>query len=131
MKEIVVVAAIITKDNLILCTQRPDNKYPYISKKFEFPGGKIEVGETEIQALKREIKEELSLEIEVLDKFLTVEHTYPDFSIQMHTYFCSCNTSSIILHEHINHLWLQKEELMKLDWAAADVPIAKKLSLLK
>lgn len=127
MKQIEVVAAIIIKDNRILCTQRSKHKYSYISEKFEFPGGKIEEGETEIQALEREIKEELSIVIEVRDKFLTVEHAYPDFLIKMHSYICSCNSEKIRFLEHINHCWLFKEELMKLDWAAADIPIVKKL----
>jgi 8-oxo-dGTP diphosphatase len=127
MKEIEVVAAIIIKDNRILCTQRSKHKYSYISEKFEFPGGKIEEGETEQQALIREIQEELSIDIEIHNKFLTVEHVYPDFSIKMHSYICSCNADKIRFLEHINHYWLVKEELMSLDWAAADLPIVKEL----
>ncbi len=127
MKQIEVVAAIIIRDDRILCTQRSKHKYQYISEKFEFPGGKIEVGETEIQALKREIREELSIEIEVRDKFLTVEHIYPDFSIKMHSYICHSNVETIRFSEHINHSWLLKEELVNLDWAAADIPIVEKL----
>ena len=127
MKHIEVVAAIIIKDDRILCTQRSKHKYQYISEKFEFPGGKIEEGETEIQALKREIQEELSIEIEVLNKFLTVEHIYPDFSINMHSYICRSNNEKIRFLEHINHFWLLKDELSNLDWAAADLPIVEKL----
>ena len=127
MKQIEVVAAIIIKDNRILCTQRSKHKYSYISEKFEFPGGKIEVGETEVEALVREIQEELSIDIAVQSKFLTIEHIYPDFAIKMHSFICSSKNEEIKFLEHINHCWLYKEELMKLDWAAADLPIVKKL----
>ena len=127
MKQIEVVAAIIIKDNRILCTQRSKHKYSYISEKFEFPGGKVEDGETEVEALVREIQEELSIDIAVQSKFLTIEHVYPDFAIKMHSYICSSNNEEIKFLEHINHCWLLKEELMKLDWAAADLPIVNKL----
>lgn len=127
MKQIEVVAAIIIKDNRILCTQRSKHKYSYISEKFEFPGGKIEEGETEVEALIREIQEELSIDIVVQSKFLTIEHVYPDFAIKMHSYICNSKSEVIKFLEHINHCWLHKEELMKLDWAAADLPIVKKL----
>ena len=79
MKTIEVVAAIIIYDNKILCVQRGESKLNYISKKYEFPGGKIELGETKEEAIKREILEELNLEIEVRDEYMTVNHQYPDF----------------------------------------------------
>jgi len=127
MKHIEVVAAIILFSNKILCVQRNKNKYDYISYKFEFPGGKLEVGETPEQALIREIKEELELDIKILEPFLIVEHTYPDFFLTMHSFICSCDNNKLTLTEHIAFNWLKKNELAGLDWAAADIPIVEKI----
>jgi 8-oxo-dGTP diphosphatase len=122
-----VVAAVIIHDGRILCVQRGLSKYEYISKKYEFPGGKMEVGETKAETIKREILEELKLTIEVQDEFLTVTHQYPDFTITMHSFICNCENSTITLTEHINFKWLHKNQLVSLDWAAADVPIVNEL----
>ena len=127
MKRVEVVAAIIIKKNKILCVQRGENKYDYISKKYEFPGGKIEVGEKQEDAIKREIYEELKMEIKTLKKFITVIHEYPDFHLTMHSYICTCENFCFELTEHIDFKWLKKNELRGLDWAAADVPIVEKL----
>src|SRR5665811_1582207 len=128
MKLIVVVAAIIVKDRKILCVQRGPHKFSYISKKYEFPGGKVEKGESNEQALEREILEELKLNIEVERCFLTVEHEYPDFKILMHSYLCKSNGSQALqLTEHIDFKWLSVPNLDSLDWAAADIPIVEKL----
>jgi 8-oxo-dGTP diphosphatase len=129
MKRIEVVAAIIIFNDDILCVQRGESKLDYISKKYEFPGGKLEPGETKQEAIKREILEELKMEIEVKEEFLTVNHQYPDFHITMHSFICSCEIPSLTLTEHIAYKWLKKTELDELDWAAADVPIMKKLKL--
>lgn len=123
MKHLNVVAAIIKKDNKYLCMQRNESKYNYISYKYEFPGGKIEEGENEKEALSREINEELNIEIEIGSKVTTVEHTYLDFSITMHCYFCETDTETITLKDHINYVWLEKEKLQALDWAEADIHI--------
>ena len=127
MKHYNVVAAIITHNDKILCVQRGISKYDYISMKYEFPGGKIEENETEIQALEREIKEELLMDISVQNKFLTVEHTYLDFKITMHSYICTTVDTSLTLTEHIDYKWLNETELSGLDWAEADIPIIEKL----
>lgn len=127
MKNITVAAAIIINNHKILCVQRNTNKYDYISLKFEFPGGKIEEGESKEQALMREIKEELNLDIKIESEYLTVEHQYPDFHLTMHSFICSCENTMLELTEHIDYKWLSRDELIGLDWAAADIPIVNKL----
>lgn len=129
IKSIEVVAAIIYFNNEILCVQRPKSKHSYISEKFEFPGGKIESNETQINALKREIYEELNATVQVKSLFLTVIHQYPDFELTMHSYVCEVESKELIFNEHIDHKWLKINELKALDWAAADIPIVNKLVL--
>ena len=124
-KEIEVVAAIIEYQEKFLCVQRGENKLSYISKKYEFPGGKVEEGETQNQALIREIREELEMDIEPINLLLTVNHEYPDFKIKMHGILCKSNSDSLTLTEHIDYKWLSKSELAALDWAEADIPIVK------
>ena len=121
------VAGIIYCKNQILCVQRPKNKLHYISEKFEFPGGKIEEGETQKEALKREILEELNISTMIKSLFMKVVHEYPDFELTMHTFICEVETKELTLVEHIDQKWLTTEELKTLDWAAADIPIVNKL----
>jgi len=127
MKKIEVVAAIIKYNNEILCVQRPESKLNYISKKFEFPGGKIEDGERKEEALERELMEELNLKVSIKNLFLSNTHEYPDFQLTMHSFICEVKTKEIQLNEHISKQWLQIENMDKLDWAAADIPIVEKL----
>lgn len=127
MKNIYIVASVIIHNNKFLCVQRNTNKYDYISLKFEFPGGKIEESETKEEALLREIKEELKMDIKIEREYLTVEHQYPDFHLTMHSFICSCENTDLVLTEHIDYKWLSKDELIGLDWAAADIPIVNKL----
>ncbi|WP_284652476.1 (deoxy)nucleoside triphosphate pyrophosphohydrolase [Flavobacterium terrisoli] len=127
MKKIEVVAAVISHNNKILCVQRGDSKYDYIAFKYEFPGGKVEENETNEEALLREIREELSIDIKIDSKYLTVNHEYPDFTLIMHSFLCSCNNPELQLTEHIDYKWLKNTDLKSLDWAAADVPIVDKL----
>jgi len=127
MKKVEVVAGIIYYKNKILCVQRPSNKLTYISKKFEFPGGKIELGETKLDALKRELIEELAIEPKIKSLFLTVTHKYPDFELIMHSYLCEIMSQELSLNEHISFEWLTVKKLENLDWAAADIPIVNKL----
>ena len=127
MKKIEVVAGIIHFKNEILCVQRPQSKLSYISEKFEFPGGKIEHGETQKDALKRELEEELSITPIISELFLTVTHKYPDFELTMHAYKCGVDSKELVLYEHIDKKWLTLSELSTLDWAAADIPIVEKL----
>lgn len=127
MKKIEVVAAVIFCEDQLLCVQRPKNKLPYISEKYEFPGGKIEVSETKEEALHRELLEELNLSTKIKTSFLTVVHQYPDFELTMHSFICEVDSKELTLHEHIDQKWLKINELTALDWAAADIPIVEKL----
>tara|TARA_B100000787_G_scaffold147837_1_gene119005 strand:+ start:891 stop:1280 length:390 start_codon:yes stop_codon:yes gene_type:complete len=127
MKFIEVVAAVLVCDSKILCVQRGDGRYDYISCKWEFPGGKVEKNESLEDALKREILEELEVKLIDCDFFLTVNHQYPDFSIKMHSFICEVPSVNLKLREHIDCKWLDREELGDLDWAEADLPIVKKL----
>jgi 8-oxo-dGTP diphosphatase len=129
MKRIEVVAGVIFCEGQVLCVQRPKNKHQYISEKFEFPGGKIEEGETKEEALHRELLEELSISTKIKSHYLTVEHQYPDFELTMHSFWCEVESKELTLHEHIDKKWLTINELTNLDWAAADIPIVDKLLL--
>lgn len=118
MNEIKVVAAIIQKENKILATKRG---YGEFINMWEFPGGKIESGETKEQALVREIKEELNIEISV-DKFaIDIEYQYPNFYLFMSCFMCSIKEGSIELLEHNDGKWITKEELNTLNWLPADI----------
>lgn len=118
MKEIKVVAAIIKNEDKILATKRG---YGEFINMWEFPGGKIESGETKKQALVREIKEELNIEINV-DKFaLDIEYQYPNFYLFMSCFMCSIREGSIELLEHNDGKWITKEELNTLNWLPADI----------
>ena len=125
MKKIEVVAGIIFYKDRILCCQRKTNKYPYLSEKWEFPGGKLEEGETREKALIREINEELEMEIKDLKFALTVVHQYEDFQLTMHTYFANSQKPKMKLNDHKDTVWATLEELDKFDWAAADIPIVE------
>jgi 8-oxo-dGTP diphosphatase len=122
-----VVAAVIFREGKVLCVQRPQNSKEYISLKWEFPGGKVEQGENRIQALKREIREELQIEIQKIGFITTVDHTYPDFHLVMHTYTCEISLGEPVLTEHVDLKWLSVDELDQFDWAAADIPVVKYL----
>lgn len=133
MKHIDVVAAIIIYNEQILCMQRNKAKQDYISYKYEFPGGKIENGETKPEALMRELKEEMNISIEISDEdfFCAVDHTYPDFALTLHSYICCVESPEFDRREHVDHKWVYPEALNSLDWAEADIPIVEKLMELK
>jgi len=122
---LVVAAALIDADNRILIAQRPQGKQ--LAGLWEFPGGKVEPGETEEEGVQRELLEELNLQVRDLSHYITIEHSYPDFHLLMHCYLCHCDNPKLELTEHIAFKWLAKDELGKLDWAQADWPIVEKL----
>ncbi|MCG6266659.1 (deoxy)nucleoside triphosphate pyrophosphohydrolase [Vibrio furnissii] len=126
-KHIEVVAAVLTYQEQFLAVQRAESHLPYVSKKWEFPGGKVEVGESLQDAIKRELQEELDIVVESPQFLITVEHSYPDFDITMHCFVCALASRDVTLKEHIAKLWLTHDELMSVDWAAADIPAAKML----
>ena len=122
-----VVAAAIFQNDKVLSVQRAAHRKEYVSLKWEFPGGKVEVGESREEALVREIREELSVDIQVSEFLMTVEHTYPDFHLTMHVFKCVLDHGEITLNEHVALKWLSIDELDQLDWAAADIPVVKSL----
>ena len=115
-----VVAAVIEMDGKVLCMQRGVTRYSYTSHLWEFPGGKIEPGETPQQALHRELLEEMDLDVEVHELLATVTHDYPDFTITLAAYRCCATTRSFIMREHAASCWLSWDELPSLQWCAAD-----------
>jgi 8-oxo-dGTP diphosphatase len=129
MKEFIVVAGIILQEGKILCMQRGHSKYEYVSCKYEFPGGKVEPQESQLDALKRELSEEMDIEAEILDSapYLSVKHEYPDFIIHLHSYRCRIRSFSFTLKDHIGYQLLAIPDLLSLDWAPADIPIVEKL----
>ena len=124
MKQIEVVAAVISKGNKIFATQRGYGEW---KDWWEFPGGKMEVGETPEEALVREIREELSAEISVDEYLCTVEYDYPQFHLTMHCYLCSLKTDSLHLNEHEAARWLKNNELDSVKWLPADKIIVEQL----
>lgn len=91
--------------------------------KWEFPGGKVETGESKEGCLEREIREELGLEIEVGTALIAVEHRYPDFSLRLYPFLCKWTGGSLAIAEHAQAIWVDKNELQNYDWAEADIPI--------
>ena len=125
MKQIEVVAAIIRKEDKIFATQRGYGEW---KDWWEFPGGKMEVGETPEVALVREIREELSAEINVDEFLCTVKYDYPQFHLTMHCYLCSLMTDSLHLNEHEAAKWLTKDELNSVKWLPADLEVVERIT---
>jgi len=124
MKTIKVVAAIIRVDGRIYATQRGYGPY---KDGWEFPGGKIEPGETPEQALVREIKEELDTIVEVGSLLTKVEYDYPEFHLSMDCYICTIRSGSLVLKEHEAAKWLGMREIDAVDWLPADRIVVEKL----
>ena len=128
MKQITTVAGVIkNQKGEILCTLRDQGKYDYVSFKWEFPGGKIEEGETKEQALTRELREELEIEVKIENFFYQVEHDYPDFHLSMTVFECELISKEMKMNVHKGLKWLAPQDMLKLDWAKADLPVAEKI----
>ena len=125
MKILEVVAAIIIKDGQVFATQRG---YGEFKGWWEFPGGKMEPGESPKVALKREIREELDAEIEVKELLETVEWDYPNFHLTMHCFICSLLSESLHLNEHEAATWLTHETLRSVKWLPADEILLDKIA---
>ena len=125
MKTIKVVAAVIRDGDKIFATQRG---YGDLKGGWEFPGGKIEEGETPQEALKREIMEELDTEIEVGELIDTIEYDYPDFHLSMDCFWCELESEHVVLNEHEDAKWLSKAQLDSVDWLPADVTLVDKIA---
>ena len=120
MKTVDVVAAVIKREDAILATQRG---YGDFKGGWEFPGGKVEAGETPEQAIIREIHEELEAIIEVDSYLTTVEYDYPSFYLSMRCYVCHVAQGHLELLEHSAAKWLTASELDSVDWLPADVAV--------
>ena len=127
MKTIRVAAAVIRKNNRIFATQRG---YGEFKDGWEFPGGKIEPGETPRQALAREIREELDTEINVGELIETIEYDYPTFHLSMGCFWCTVVEGSLELKEHEAARWLDRENLYSVDWLPADTGLIAKIEKL-
>lgn len=124
MKTIKVVAAVIKSNDEIFVTQRG---YGEFKDGWEFPGGKVEKGETKEEALIREIKEELDTVIKVDSYLDTIEYDYPDFHLSMDCFICSIVEGNLVLKEHEDSKWIKKEEIDTLNWLPADLIILDKV----
>lgn len=122
MKTIKVVAAIIRKDKSVFATQRGYGDY---KDWWEFPGGKVEPGETPEEALVREIREELDTDIAVENYLTTVEHDYPEFHLSMDCYWCRVESGKLTLLEHEAARWLRLGDLRQINWLPADVKVVE------
>lgn len=124
VKTVKVAAAIIIQDDKVFATQRG---YGEFKDGWEFPGGKVEAGETSRQALVREIREELDTEIEVGELFDTVEYDYPAFHLSMDCFLCTVKSGRLVLKEHEAAKWLTRETLNSVAWLPADIELIEKL----
>ncbi|MGJ1387534.1 (deoxy)nucleoside triphosphate pyrophosphohydrolase [Sphingobacterium spiritivorum] len=115
-------ALIIHQEKILICQRSEKMMLPL---KWEFPGGKIEAGESKKDCLIREIKEELHLDIEVNEPLQMVEHHYTDFSLQLFPFVCTVIAGELTPQEHAQAIWVSRQQLMNYDWAEADIPIVK------
>ena len=122
-KEVKVAAAVIRNGDKYLCMQRRRSHREYESERWEFPGGKVEDGESGYDTLLREIKEEMDWDIYVGRIFATITHDYPDFTLSLTAYLCKPGDGDFTMLEHLDSKWLDKEELSSLRWTDADKKI--------
>lgn len=123
MKHIEVACAIIEREGKVLCTQRSETMS--LPLKWEFPGGKINDEESPEECLKRELAEELGIEVTIGAPLPISTYHYPTFSVTLYPFICKIVSGEIVLHEHAAMSWLSSEELQNLDWAEADGPVIR------
>lgn len=123
-KQINVVGAVIVRDGTILCAQRGKG---FLAGMWEFPGGKIEPDETPVEALRRELVEELKIDVEVGEKVATTSYEYDFGNVTLTTFYCRLDDGEPTLTEHIAVKWLAPEALATLEWAPADIPAVDKI----
>lgn len=129
-KEIDVVGAIIIKDKKILCCQRGPGRA--LANLWEFPGGKIEENETKVQALKRELREELKITVSMVEEIFDFTRYEYDFGfVNLTTFICYLESGEPQLTEHLQVKWLSPQELDSLEWAPADIPTVEKLKVME
>ena len=116
-----VACALIERDGLLLAAQRSATMS--LPLKWEFPGGKIEGGESPAECLHRELREEMEISVVIGQALLPQTYQYPDFSVTLYPFVCQLATAEIVLREHAAMRWVTPAELMTLDWAAADLPV--------
>lgn len=116
-------AVIVNEEGKVLVAQR--SMMMKLPLKMEFPGGKIEAGETAEACLIREIKEELGVDIAIVSEMPANEHRYPEFSIRLIPYVCRVTGGSVVLREHAAYIWQVPDKLMDMDWAEADIPVVQ------
>lgn len=121
-----VACAIIHKDGLILAAQRPATAS--LPLKWEFPGGKLEPGETAEECLLRELREELGISVRICQGLEPLTHTYPDLTVTLYPFHCDQVEGDLTLHEHQAACWLPPDRLHTLDWAEADLPLIATLA---
>ena len=121
-KRIRVVGGLLFQNGKVFATKRGDSPYPYVAHKYEFPGGKIEDGESEQSALERELKEELDMQVKVGSLYARHTFEYPDFVIDLCVYECE-PLSGFCLKEHESYAWIAPKDLNEKEWAPADADI--------
>jgi 8-oxo-dGTP diphosphatase len=129
IRHIHVACAIIERDGRVLAAQRKEGST--MALKWEFPGGKLEPGESPESCLRRELVEEMGIHVDIVHGIGPLTHRYPFFTVTLYPFVCTIFSGQIVMHEHAAISWLAPEELFSLDWAEADIPVIESYLLLR